>query len=57
MNFTESCFSDHFHCNITKKCIPLRHRCDNDEDCGGMDKSDEENCGEYNKHSIFNKVK
>lgn len=34
---------DEFRCNVTKKCVMTKFRCDGDDDCGDL--SDEVNCG------------
>ncbi len=43
----ESCLKSEFQCQISKKCIPIRERCNSFWNCGEgeNDKSDEENCG------------
>lgn len=44
-NATEvDCPLGQMQCNVTRKCIPLSWKCDDDNDCGENDSSDEENC-------------
>jgi Low-density lipoprotein receptor domain class A len=43
------CGDEMFECHSSKKCIPLKWRCDSFNDC--LDKSDETNCSQDNQIS------
>lgn len=50
----DRCDPEHkFKCKTSGRCILKRKVCNNHFDCGGQDKSDEENCSEYQFFVFF----
>ena len=50
----KKCNGDEFTCKTSKKCVPMKWRCDNETDC--VDGSDEHSCRKsflYLKGKVF----